>query len=92
MTTKFSIYRNEKNIYSEKIYFTPQNNTKTIRANLISLKEGIGYYKAVVGEISKEKNTKNNYKNFSVEVIDEQLKIGIVTSINHPDLGALKKQ
>ncbi|MCD9563048.1 VWA domain-containing protein [Tenacibaculum maritimum] len=91
VTTKFSIYRNEKNIYSEKIYFTPQNNTKTIRANLISLKEGIGYYKAVVGEISKEKNTKNNYKNFSVEVIDKQLKIGIVTSINHPDLGALKK-
>ena len=39
----------------------------------------------------KEKNTVNNTKNFAVEIIDQRSEIALVSVINHPDLGALKR-
>ena len=39
----------------------------------------------------QEKNTYNNVKNFAVEVIDQKSNIAIVTAVNHPDIGALKR-
>ena len=44
-----------------------------------------------MSKIDNEKNTKNNTKNFSVEVIDEQTKVLLLTSVLHPDIGVLKK-
>ena len=71
--------------------FTPEENSKIITTNLTSAKEGNNYYRAVIQKIAGEKNVKNNSKNFSVEVIDEQTKILILSTILHPDIGALKK-
>ncbi|WP_105003072.1 hypothetical protein [Tenacibaculum sp. SG-28] len=49
------------------------------------------YYKASIQSLSNEKNTKNNSKNFSVDVIDEQTKVLLFSSVMHPDLGAIKR-
>ena len=49
------------------------------------------YYTASIAKIDNEKNIKNNSKSFSVEVIDEQTKVLLLTSVLHPDLGAFKK-
>lgn len=91
VNTQFSIYKNGITIFSQKVTFTPENNTKTIQANLTSTKEGLHYYTASVRKLESEKNTKNNTKRFSVEVIDEQTKVLVLASILHPDLGAFKK-
>lgn len=91
VTTNFSIYSKGKRLFTQQVSFSPENNSKTITANLQSTKEGIHYYSASVRKLENEKNTKNNNKNFSVEVIDEQTKVLILTSVLHPDLGALKK-
>ncbi|WBX74703.1 VWA domain-containing protein [Tenacibaculum pacificus] len=87
----FSIQHNGKKVFSKKLEFSPLQPTQTVSTNLTSDKKGIQYYKTSISKIENEKNTKNNYKNFSVEVIDEQTKVLILSSFLHPDLGAIKK-
>lgn len=87
----FKIYSNGKILFSKKIKFTKNNNSKIFTTNLTSIKEGINYYTASLDKIENEKNIRNNRKNFSVEVIDEQSKVLILSSIKHPDIGVLKK-
>lgn len=91
VSSVFTITQGGKKVFSEKVSFTKEKNTKTIIANLTSTKEGLQYYSANIARIKNEKNTKNNYKSFSVEVINEQTKVLLLSSILHPDLGALKK-
>jgi hypothetical protein len=89
--SQFSISKKGKTIFSKRIEFSPSDNSKTITTNLKSNKEGLHYYTASLKTIKGEKNTKNNNKKFSVEVINEQTKILILTSVLHPDIGTLKK-
>ena len=89
--TKFSIFSKGKTVYSKNVTFSKEQNSKIITTNLTSIKEGVNYYSASIQKIKDEKNTRNNSKNFSVEVIDEQTKVLILTSVLHPDIGALKK-
>ena len=89
--TQFSIYGNGKTLFTKTVRFSPTEKSRIITANLTSTKEGINYYTATVGKIIDEKNSKNNSKSFSVEVIDEQTKILLLTDYLHPDIGALKK-
>lgn len=91
VTTQFSIYNKGKTVFTKKVSFPADKKTATIIANLTSTSEGQQYYTASVRRLKGEKNTKNNSKSFSVEVIDEQTKVLILTSVLHPDIGALKK-
>ncbi|MHB0756087.1 VWA domain-containing protein [Polaribacter sp. M15] len=91
VTTQFSISRKGKTIYRKNIRFSALKKSSTITANLTSNSKGTQYYTASIAKISDEKNIKNNIKTFSVDVIDEQTKVLVLTSILHPDLGALKK-
>ncbi|MDP5105073.1 MAG: VWA domain-containing protein [Polaribacter sp.] len=91
VTTQFSIFNNGKTIFRENISFSLDKKSATISANLTSTKEGLQYYTASISTLKNEKNIKNNSKSFSVEVIDEQTKVLILSSVLHPDIGALKK-
>lgn len=86
-----TISQGGKNVFSEKVSFSANQKTKTIVANLQATKEGLQYYNVSIRKIKNEKNTKNNYKSFAVEVIDEQTKVLVLSSVLHPDLGAIKK-
>jgi hypothetical protein len=91
VTTQFSIISGSKTVFRKTVRFSSSKTSATILANLTSTKEGLQYYTASVSKIENEKNIKNNTKNFSVEVIDEQTKVLLVTSVLHPDIGAFKK-
>ncbi len=91
ISTQFSIYKKGKKIFNQQVRFSASEKSKIIRTHLTSTSEGINFYKASIEAFEVEKNTKNNTKNFSVEVIDEQTKIALVSSVLHPDLGALKR-
>ena len=91
VTTQFSIYKKGKTVFRKNLRFSKVKKSATITASLTSTEEGTQYYTASVAKIDNEKNTKNNSKSFSVEVIDEQTKVLLLTSIKHPDLGAFKK-
>ncbi|WP_440881225.1 VWA domain-containing protein [Tenacibaculum sp. C7A-26P2] len=91
ITANFMITHKGKKVISKKLFFSPKNKTNTISVELKSKEKGVQYYQASIKSSIEEKNIKNNSRDFSVEVIDEQTKILLLSSIIHPDLGAIKK-
>ncbi len=88
---RYTIENKGKIIYSKLISFSPQKNSQRIEASIKATQEGSNFYKAKIEYLENEKNKTNNLKNFSVEVIDKQTEVLILSSFYHPDLGALKK-
>ena len=88
---KYTIENTGKIIYSKTINLNKEDNSRLLNIEITSKKEGLNYYKATIENLDNEKNTSNNTKEFSIEVINKQSKVLIVSPFNHPDLGALKK-
>lgn len=80
-----------KVIAKRKVSFTADKTVQLIRTVIPAKEEGIQYYKASIQPIKNEKNRKNNSKTVSVDVLNEQTKVLLLTSILHPDVGAFKK-
>ena len=92
VTSKFKIFNKSNNVvFSKQLRFSATENSKSLTANLTSLQEGVQYYRTSLQKVEGEKNIKNNVKNFSIEVINEQTKILLLSSVLHPDIGAFKK-
>ena len=91
VNANFTIEKNGKTVYRKLLKFNSNKTTETVEVNLTSEKEGVQFYTAKVDDLAREKNTVNNTKSFSVEVINKQRQILILSAINHPDLGVLKK-
>ena len=77
--------------YRSDLQFDRQNNTERLEVLLQAETVGVKLIEVKVGTLQNEKNTINNSKNVAVEVIDEKTEVFIVSDINHPDLGMLKK-
>ena len=54
-------------------------------------KTGLQVFTAKISSSENEKNTYNNSKKFAVQIIDQKSEVAIISSINHPDLGAIKR-
>ena len=78
-------------LFQQKVAFTEENNFSSIQFYLTADKIGKHMYLASISPLKNEKNTLNNIKNFSIEVMDEQTKIAIIYDVLHPDIGMLKK-
>ena len=77
-------------IHKEQLNFSSENNSKIITPLIKSSKVGRQSYKVYLKPIQNEKNKINNLKNFSIETIDEFSKVALVSTMSHPDIGALK--
>ena len=77
-------------IHREQLRFSAAQNSIILTPKLTSTKVGLQQYKVILIPIENEKNTFNNQKSFAIETIDEYTNIALVTSLSHPDLGALK--
>jgi hypothetical protein len=91
ITADFQILQGNSIIKKQKVSFSPNKNTAVINVLLTANKIGTQLFKASLTSLEKEKNTYNNTKNFAVEIIDQKSSIAIVSSINHPDIAALKR-
>jgi hypothetical protein len=80
-----------KRIASETLTFSPTDNSKVVNFNIAATKIGVQTLRATLSPLASEKNTQNNTRYFAVEVIDQKVKIALVSDIIHPDLGAIKK-
>ncbi len=87
----FVIKQGNTTIHKENISFSPSKTSQTVTVLLNADKVGVQTYKAVISSSENEKNKFNNNKNFAVEVIDQRSEIALISSINHPDLGAIKR-
>ncbi|MFV8364378.1 hypothetical protein ACNQGO_13450 [Flavobacterium sp. ZT3P35] len=90
-TADFIISQGNSVLSKQSITFSPSKKTATVQVVLPADKIGVQVFKATISSKVKEKNTYNNTKNFAVEVLDQKTNIAIISTINHPDLGALKR-
>ncbi|KAB8153537.1 VWA domain-containing protein [Kordia sp. TARA_039_SRF] len=80
-----------KRVASQTLTFSPTDNSKVVNLNISATKIGVQTLRATLTPLDDEKNTQNNARYFAVEVIDQKVKIALVSDIIHPDLGAIKK-
>lgn len=91
IVANFQINQGKTVIAKENVSFSKTKNTAVLKLLLPADKIGSLVYKAIISSTIKEKNTYNNSKNFAVEVIDQKTNVAIVSAINHPDIGAIKR-
>ena len=87
----FTITQNGKILFKKQLSFSKEKTSEIINISLPTSKIGVQTFQAQIAPISTEKNKTNNLKNFAIEVIDQKQKIAIVSTVLHPDLGAIKK-
>jgi len=91
ISTVLSIYLNNQRVYQKNISLNSSKNSENISLMLPANQIGTHYYTARLSAINGEKNLRNNLRDFTVDVVDEQSKILIYSSFIHPDLSALKQ-
>ncbi|PID70997.1 MAG: hypothetical protein CR985_02020 [Flavobacteriales bacterium] len=87
----FSVSGSKGVLFKQNLYFTTDKNSHRITFKLAADKVGLQNYTASITALPNEKNTVNNTRKFSVEVIDQQAKIALVSSVNHPDIGMIRR-
>lgn len=91
ITSTFSIQNGNQVVHKQTISFSSKEKVKSVQLLLDASNIGIQKYKANIISSNPEKNKVNNTKNFAVEIIDQRTEIALISDINHPDLGALKR-
>lgn len=91
VNANFTISNGNTTVFNETIDFSRNNSSKIVNAMLPADRIGIQTYKVSISSSENEKNKYNNVKNFALEVVDQRTEIALVSAINHPDLGAVKK-
>lgn len=91
INANFSIQQGNLTIHKQTIFFSGNKKSQQISVLLNASKVGVQTFKAVISSSENEKNKYNNSKNFAVEIIDERSEIALISAINHPDLGAIKR-
>ncbi len=91
ISANFQISQGNNVLEKQSVNFSPDKKSAVINVLLPAENTGLQVFKASVTSKEQEKNSYNNTKNFAVEVIDQRTEIAIVSSLNHPDLGALKR-
>ena len=87
----FSISQGNSVLSKQTVSFSPSKKSVIVTVLLPADKVGLQVFKALISSKEKEKNTYNNTKNFAVEIIDQKTNVAIVSAINHPDIGAMKR-
>lgn len=91
VNSEFVVREGEGIVYKTKISFSERENSKTVSFTLPANKVGLQKYIAEIIPLPEERNKTNNSKQFAVEVIDQATNVLLVSSITHPDIGAIKK-
>lgn len=87
----FKISQGNTILNQQTVGFSYSKKSATLTVLLPADKVGLQIFKATISSKEQEKNTYNNVKNFAVEVIDQKTEVALVSSISHPDLGAIKR-
>jgi hypothetical protein len=91
ITANFAISQGNNVLNKQSVSFSPSNKSAVLNILLPADKTGLQIFNARISSNESEKNTYNNAKKFAVEIIDQKTEIAIISSINHPDIGALKR-
>jgi hypothetical protein len=88
---KFNVKHNGKTVYTKYLNFSSDQNSQKIQFYLPATTVGMLKYQCDIATLDNEKNTLNNLKNFTVEVVNENAKVLILSKTNHPDISMIKR-
>ncbi|WP_310595825.1 hypothetical protein [Flavobacterium sp.] len=91
ITANFIISEGKSILVQQPISLSTQKRIAVVQLVLPANKLGLQVLKAQITSPKEEKNKFNNSKNFAVEVLNQKTNIAIISSLNHPDIGALKR-
>ncbi len=91
VTANFAISQGNNVLSKQSVSFSPLKKSQVVTILLPADKSGLQIYNATLTSPEAEKNTYNNVKKFAVEVIEQKTEVAIISSINHPDIGVLKR-
>ncbi len=91
INASFSIAQGNNVLTQQTVSFSPAQKAQVVTVLLPADRIGMQLFTAKISSTESEKNTYNNSKKFAVEVIDQRSEIALISSINHPDLGAIKR-
>ena len=91
INAKFTITVGKSTLAQQTISLSPNKKAAVVQLVLPANKIGLQVYKAQITSSKEEKNKFNNSINFAVDVIDQKTNIAIISTLNHPDIGALKR-
>lgn len=91
ISREFQLKQGNSVLFRETLNFSEENTSEKVVVSLPSGSAGVKTYSAYIHPLDNEKNTENNTRNFAIEVIDQKTNVLLLTSVVHPDLGALKK-
>lgn len=88
--TNLKIYSGASLLFDKLLQLSPESNSMSTIAYLKAKRIGLQRFRAVLSPLTEEKLTTNNSVEFGIEVIDQQIKIALISESSHPDLGAFK--
>jgi len=88
---KFNVKHNSKTVFTKNLDFSSDQNSQKIQFYLPATTVGMLKYQCDIATLDNEKNTLNNLKNFTVEVVNEKAKVLILSKTNHPDISMIKR-
>lgn len=91
INTTVLIQQNGTSIAKQSVSFSSDKKSEKLSFLLDATSVGVKKYTVLISSNQQEKNTKNNSKPFVVEVIDQRTEVAIISAINHPDIGTLKR-
>jgi len=91
ITASFKIAQGNSILNTQTVSFSATKKSAVLSVLLPADRVGLQIFKASVTSNQAEKNSYNNTKNFAVEVMDQKSNVAIISAINHPDIGALKR-
>lgn len=91
ISREFQLRQGNSVLFRKTLNFSEENTSEKVMVSLPSGSVGVKTYSAYIHPLDNEKNTENNTRNFAIEVIDQKTNVLLLTSVIHPDLGALKK-
>lgn len=91
VNANFTVSNGNSILTKQTVNFSPTNKSQIINILLPADKVGVQIFSATISSTEYEKNKYNNSKKFAVEIIDQKTEVAIISSINHPDIGALKR-
>jgi hypothetical protein len=90
-SANISILKNGKIIANQSVgYVDPNYSFKQVNFTLPADKVGIQRYTVKLALVDGEYNTKNNIRDFYIEILDARSKVLLLVGAPHPDIAALK--
>jgi len=82
---------NGRTVHRQALEFPAQGASGRVEVLLRATETGLHRLRATVSSLPGERNTANNSLQAGLEVVDERLRIGLVSRKTHPDIGALRR-